>query len=137
MGYVYYIPTIVGSQVFFLLLWYNYFIMSRLLYESDNFKLETGGQEVFSEEQILSSFSESFKELRKYCNLSLMKLSENIGIPNQTLSSYETKTRTPSMIQAIKITAYFGLTVEEFILCGLEKLPYDITELYEKRKKEL
>ena len=95
------------------------------------------GKEVFNDEEILSAFCESFKELRKYCNLSLIKLSENVGIPNQTLSSYENKTRTPSILQAVKITAYFGLTVEEFILCGLEKIPYDITELYEKRKKEL
>lgn len=111
--------------------------MSQLLFQNNAFQLEMNDQKQYSDEQILFAFCDSLKELRKYCNLSLMKLSENVGIPNQTLSSYEIKTRTPSILQAIKITPYFGLTVEEFILCGLEKLPYDVTELYERRKKGL
>ena len=111
--------------------------MEKLLFINNAFQLETNEKEQFSDEQLFSAFCDSFKELRKYCNLSLIKLGEKIDIPNQTLSTYENKTRTPSILQAIKITAYFGLTVEEFILCGLEKLPYDIIELYERRNKGL
>lgn len=89
------------------------------------------------EKQILSIFADNLRELRTYCKLSLTALSALIDVPNQTLSSYENKTHTPSVIQAIKIAAFFGLTVEEFILCGLDNYPYDITELYEKKKKGL
>lgn len=84
-----------------------------------------------------AAFAESLKELRNYCDLSISKLSKILNIPNQTLSSYKNKLRTPSITQAIKITAYFGLTVEEFILCGFDKLPQDIAELYEARKKSI
>lgn len=97
-------------------------------------ELET---EMFHEMQMRDAFANSLKELREHCHLTMVELSNEIEISQPTLSCYENKTRTPSMLQAIKITAFFGLTVEEFILCGLEKLPYDITELYEKRKKEL
>ena len=87
------------------------------------------------EKEAFSTFAENLRELRTHCDLSLVRLSELADIPNQTLSSYENKTHIPSMIQAIKIAAYFGLTVEEFILCGFDDYPYDIVELYEKRKK--
>lgn len=89
------------------------------------------------EKQAFCLFAENLRELRTHCNLSLVRLAEELDIPNQTLSSYENKTHIPSLIQALKISAYFGLTVEEFILCGLDDYPYDITELYEARKKGL
>ena len=89
------------------------------------------------EKQLLSMFADSLRELRLYCKLSLVDLSERVDIPNQTISSYENKTHTPSMIQAIKISSFFGLSVEEFVLCGFDNYPYDITELYERKKKGL
>ena len=93
--------------------------------------------ESVDEKQLLSIFADSLRELRLYCGFSLVELSERVDIPNQTISSYENKTHTPSMLQAIKIASFFGLTVEEFILCGFDNYPYDITELYERKKKGL
>ena len=89
------------------------------------------------EKQVLAIFAENLRELRVHCGFSLVGLSEYLDIPNQTLSSYENKTHTPSMIQAIKIAAFFGVSVEEFVLCGFDSYPYDIIELYEGRKKGL
>ena len=89
------------------------------------------------EKQALSIFADNLRELRTYCGLSLITLSEFVDIPNQTISSYENKTHTPSFMTAVKLAAYFNLTVEEFILCGLDSYPYDICELYERRKNGL
>ena len=86
------------------------------------------------EKQLADFFAENLRELRNHCKLSLKELSAYVDIPNQTLSSYENKTHIPSMLQAVKISAFFGLTLEEFILCGFDGFPYDIAELYEKRK---
>ena len=88
----------------------------------------------FGEKEVEEAFSKSLLELRKYCGLSLVALSRKTGIPNQTLSAYENAKRMPSIFQAMKITAYFSLTIEEFVLCGLEP-SCDIVELYESRKK--
>ena len=89
-----------------------------------------------SEEEVLSKFADSLRELRNHCGVSLVALGKSVEIPNQTLSTYENKVHTPSMIQALKIAAFFNLTIEEFILCGIDGYPYDIIELYEKRKRE-
>ena len=109
-------------------------------YYSDNRLFYANEQTVkteLDEKQAFVLFTENFKELRLHCKLSLMALSDVLDIPNQTLSSYENKTHVPSMVQALKICAYFGLTIEEFILCGLDEYPYDIVELYERKKKGL
>jgi len=90
-----------------------------------------------SEKQLADFFADSLREIRNHCKLSLKELSSRIDIPNQTLSSYENKTHVPSMLQAVKIAAFFGLTLEEFILCRLDTFPYDVTELYEKQKQGL
>lgn len=108
-------------------------------YHQDNRLLTTNEQNAeacIDEKQLFDFFAESLRELRTYCALSLVELSARVDIPNQTLSSYENKTHTPSMIQAIKIAAYFNLTVEEFVLCGFDSYPYDIIELYNKRKNK-
>lgn len=110
----------------------KFFILdNRLEYANDSMT-----EIIIDEKQIFSIFADNLRELRKHCKLSLIELSELVEIPNQTISSYENKTHVPSLIQAIKISAYFHLSVEEFILCGLDTYPYDIIELYEKRKKE-
>ena len=104
---------------------------NRLVYANENNK-----QETIDEKQAFCLFAENLREIRAHCHLTLMQLAEFLEIPNQTLSSYENKTHTPSMIQALKIAAFFNLTIEEFILCGIDGYPYDIIELYEKRKRE-
>lgn len=88
------------------------------------------------ERKAFSIFADSLRELREYCGLSLIALSGELEIPNQTLSSYENKTHIPSILQAIKIASYFHMTVEEMIACGFDEYPYDVTELYESRKNQ-
>ena len=109
-------------------------------YHFDN-RLRMTNEEItdsyIDEKQLLAIFAENLRELRTHCGFSLVELSGCLDIPNQTLSSYENKTHTPSMIQAIKIASYFGLSIEEFILCGFDDYAYDIVEVYEKNRKEL
>ena len=90
-------------------------------------------KEVFTEEQVIEAFGKSLKEIRWYCHLSEEALGKEIGIGQSTLSAYEQGKRYPSLLQAIKIATYFSLTVEEFILCGLECHSKDIIELYRER----
>ena len=92
--------------------------MDILIFDKTLQSLTTGCETALNEEMIIQAFASSLLELRKHCGLSLIKLSEELGIPNQTLSSYETQKRTPSFVQAVKIASYFGFTVEEFILYG-------------------
>lgn len=105
---------------------------NRLLYADEN----TTGI-ALDEKQVFSLFANNLRELRQHLGLSLMKLSEILDIPNQTLSSYETKTHIPSMVQAVKIASFFHLSLEEMILCGLDEYPFDAIELYERKKNEI
>ena len=107
--------------------------MKKFIFVNGAFTYENGENGI-PEKEIFALFAENLRELRQHCRLSLVQLAELVDIPNQTLSSYENKTHTPSMLQALKIAAFFHLTVEEFILCGLDEYPYSITELYDKRK---
>ena len=111
----------------------NFFLLG------DRFGLtnEPNKENAINEKELLSIFAENMYELRAYCKLSLMELGKELDIPNQTLSTYENKVHVPSMLQAMKIASYFGLTIEEFIACGFDEYPYDITELYERKKKGL
>lgn len=113
--------------------------MSKFFYLENRLKYtnEQSTEKSIDEKQAFAFFAENLRELRLHCKLSLVELSNLTEIPNQTLSSYENKTHIPSMLQALKISAFFGLTVEEFILCGMDEYPYDIIELYEQKKRGL
>lgn len=111
--------------------------MSKFIVIDNRLQLTNEDNVALDEKQIVELFADNLRELRLHCGLSLQGLSTMINMPNQTLSSYENKTHTPSMIQAIKIAAFFDLTIEEFILCGLDSFPYDVVELYERRKQGL
>lgn len=108
-----------------------FYTNNRLVYTDEQLEKKT-----LDEKQLFSLFADNLRELREYCKLSLVQLSALVDIPNQTLSSYENKTHVPSMMQAVKIAAFFHLTVEEFIVCGLDEYPFDITELYERKKND-
>lgn len=108
-----------------------FYTNNRLVYTDEQLAEKT-----LDEKQLFSLFADNLRELREYCKLSLVQLSALVDIPNQTLSSYENKTHVPSMMQAVKIAAFFRLTVEEFIVCGLDEYPFDITELYERKKND-
>ena len=111
--------------------------MSKFFVVDNRLQLTNDDTAALDEKQLAELFGENLREIRSHCNLSLKTLSDMTKVPNQTLSSYENKTHVPSMIQAIKIAAFFDLTVEEFILCGLDSFPYDVVELYERRKQGL
>ncbi len=111
--------------------------MSKFIVLDNRLQLTNEDNTALDEKQIVELFADNLREIRLHCGLSLQGLSAMINIPNQTLSSYENKTHIPSMIQAIKIAAFFDLTIEEFILCGLDSFPYDVVELYERRKQGL
>lgn len=108
-----------------------FYTNNRLVYTDEQLEKKT-----LDEKQLFSLFADNLRELREYCKLSLVQLSALVDIPNQTLSSYENKTHVPSIMQAVKIAAFFHLTVEEFIVCGLDEYPFDITELYERKKND-
>ena len=75
----------------------------------------------YSEEDIKNAFSKSLREVRTHSGLSLKVVSEKTNIPLATISAYENGTRTPSFIFAMKLTAFFGATVEDFIIYGLNE----------------
>ena len=108
-----------------------FYTNNRLVYTDEKLEKKT-----LDEKQLFSLFADNLRELREYCKLSLVQLSALVDIPNQTLSSYENKTHVPSMMQAMKIAAFFHLTVEEFIVFGLDEYPFDITEISERKKND-
>ena len=94
----------------------------------------------YTEEEIKNAFAQSLKEVRSYSGLSLKAVSEKTGIPLATISAYENGTRIPSFILAMKITAFFGATIEDFVYNGLnetiENYP-DILTLYDFSRGKL
>lgn len=110
-----------------------YFYDDKLsLIVSENFlqKPDENKIDFFNDDEIAIAFSKVLKEFRKHTGETLMELSRKTGIPNQTLSAYENCTRVPSFVQALKLTAYYGCTVEEFIATGLE-LSFSL-DIYER-----
>mgnify|MGYP005970326691 CR=1 FL=1 len=61
------------------------------------------------------SFGQNLRLARKQEGWTLQKVSELTGIPNQTLSRYETGKNIPSVYQAYKLASLFGMTIEEMI----------------------
>ena len=108
----------------------SFFILDNQLHYSD----EIGNLNDIQEEDIAKAFGHSLFELRKFCKLSLIQLGKQLNMPNQTLSADENGIRIPSIIQALKITAFFEIPLETFILCGLKATPMDIIEYYEAKQ---
>ncbi len=75
--------------------------------------------QVFTEEEIIEAFANTLHEIRTTANISTTGMAKEIGIPQQTLSAYELNKNTPSLLQAIRICAYFECSIEDFILYGL------------------
>lgn len=108
----------------------GFYIVEDELYFTD----ESGNLNDIDEQDIAKAFGNSLFELRKYLKLTLVELGKKLDMPNQTLSAYENGTRIPSIIQALKITAYFHIPLETFILCGLEDTQIDIIDYYEAKR---
>lgn len=88
----------------------------------------------FTEQEIGAAFGHTLKKLREYKALTLTALSKAIDIPNPTINRYENGVNIPTITQAIKITDYFELSVELFVimgLCGIYE-NMDIIPFYQK-----
>ena len=92
---------------------------------------ETNQADVVDEDEIAKAFSKSLCEIRQASGLSLVQLGKEIDMPNQTLSAYERGVRIPSFLQALRITSFFGYTIEDFILSGLDLRNLSVAEEYE------
>lgn len=110
--------------------------MSYFDYVDSNLAIITDKDVIFpSEEDCANYFSNSLRMLRRHCNYSVVELAKILGMPHQTLSSYETASRMPSFMQAIRITTFFGFDIEEFILFGGDFQEVDIRDVYDENKK--
>ena len=85
----------------------------------------------FDEHENMKAFADSMKGLRKISKLSLTQLGKKIGMSQQTLSTYENCKRVPSLLQALTIAAFFGFTVEDMILSGLDMREICVEDEYE------
>ena len=72
-----------------------------------------------TDDDIKKAFGKSLKELRSHLDITQILLEEATDIPRQSLSVYERGEILPTISQAYKITCYFRLTIEDFIIYGL------------------
>ena len=93
----------------------------------------------FTEAEISKAFGVTLKKLREFKGLSLTALSKEVDIPNPTINRYENGVNIPTITQAIKITDYFDLSIELFVLMGLCALyeGTDITVHYQRLQNAL
>lgn len=75
----------------------------------------------YTEEELKNAFAKSLREVRIYSGLSQKSVSEKTNIPLATISAYENGTRTPSFILAMKLAAFFGATVNDFVFYGVNE----------------
>ena len=75
----------------------------------------------YTEEELKNAFAKSLREIRVYSELSQKAVSEQTNIPLATISAYENGTRTPSFIFAMKLAGFFGATIGDFIISGLDE----------------
>lgn len=62
--------------------------------------------------QKVSNFQERFSQLVEESGKSLLKLSKELHMSNQTLSSWKTGIRSPKMPTIMTIAEYFGVNVQ-------------------------
>ena len=88
----------------------------------------------FDENEIGKAFGITLKALRASKKLSLKNLSNIIDIPDATINRYENGINIPTITQAIKISEFFEIPIEIFVLLGLEHMEnsIDIAENYQK-----
>lgn len=65
------------------------------------------------------SFGERLKELREYQGLQAKDVARAIGVAASTLSGYESGRREPDAQTLIKLSRYFGVSID-YLLVGME-----------------
>ena len=95
-----------------------------------------------SDENVKKAFGASLKELRTHLGITQVLLEDATNIPRQSLSVYERGEIMPTMSQAYKIAQFFRLTIDDFIIYGLNEQKAilkenfrDITEKYDVNEK--
>lgn len=64
------------------------------------------------EDNIVATFSERLKNLRKDKDLSQKLLAQEIGIGEKTIQSYELELRTPTLNALIALADYFDISID-------------------------
>ena len=72
------------------------------------------------DEEVTKAYGKSLKTLREHTGITQVELAELTKIPRQSISVYERGTTIPTVLQAYKIALYFGLTIDDFIVYGLD-----------------
>lgn len=107
---------------------------------------EKNQKEDKKKEKIMTEFDIKFSkrliEIRKeYCKqngkkLTQQEISEDMGLGTNTLSSYETGSKTPRIQQLIKIKNYYNVPFE-YLLCETDDKNYNNDEQAKKNKKAI
>ena len=74
------------------------------------------------------AFGRRLKRLREHTNTTQNDLAIATGVPRQSISVYERGETAPTVTQAIRITNYFKLTIDDFILFGLDINGIDVDD---------
>ena len=82
-------------------------------------------------EYLTKKFAEHLKELREYTHNSVIVMGKTIKMPFQSIARYEKGETEPSISNALKISSYFFLTLEDFIF------QKDVIALFELNIKRL
>lgn len=81
--------------------------------------------------ELKKAFGKTLKELRIKLNLTQKELSKHVQIPIQSISVYERGEICPTIIQAMRLSRFFNLSIDDFILNGLGYETYDINKITE------
>lgn len=65
------------------------------------------------------------RDIRKKCGLTLKELGERVGVGESTMSQYETGKRQPDYEVLLRISDYFGVSVDYLLGKSDEKTPAD------------
>lgn len=105
-----------------------------------NQKEEKKKKKVMTEFDI--EFSQRLSEIRKeYCKqngkkLTQQEISDEMGLGTNTLSSYETGSKTPRIQQLKKIKNYYNVPYE-YLLCETDEKNYNTNEQADRNKKAI
>ena len=74
-----------------------------------------------TDEDLKTAFGNSLKELREYVGITQVELAKVTNVPRQSVSVYERGETVPTITQAYRISKFFRLSIDDFIIYGLEK----------------
>ena len=72
------------------------------------------------DESVKKAYGRSLKELREHTNTTQQYLAEKTHVPRQSISVYERGETMPTVLQAFKIAFFFNLSIDDFIIYGMD-----------------